>query len=1022
MTEGRSAAENTSEAIGQMPRGLKDAVGNLRDMVEMSDDIHDVFKEMPSTWRKLSQQLSKTKDIDHWRDALLKAKEHQEKALEFTKKNTAEYRLASKAVSVIDRQLSAIQGKTGQIGKELQTEVVDAMEQFHKEAEKTSRVLKHISVGHITRGIYGMKNAFVQAGLAKSGRLEKHMGAKEKAADIRKASQMRREANRQDFALRVGSAQARTGDLGRQAAMLGLRGGAAKTFRAYHEASASGTMTPQLEKAYSRLAEHGTGIGGVLSKAAGGMELGLGGAMDLVGKFAPIVAFFELLKDGFDMFAKQNRELEGAMAKGGLFANMNPQDLGLDNARNNLKVLNPLHPYGLTLERNMKIAGAMANTYDVADIRDRGIRNTAGDQFGPGAFGEFQKIAAGSGRLMGFTDEQSVEMATKLADQYSMTLETTNKFFVETTKDAKAAGLGVTKYLSLIEQVSSQFSHMNKNLMETAAILRQLSKYGVLGTEDMEDFFKAFQSNQPTNFGNAATKMFIAGQMSPERMKAIQEAQENAAVGMSAGLNDALNKAGVKGIIDVSKMVKKSPEEQQRIIDEAMDELEHSNATGAQKKPAFDQLEALSRNLHIANAARQGPQAYAAALGILGQNPLTTLAESVTQMQTATGKGGLFRFLNAPETLGKSQSLRIQGLAELMGKSTDQLYTGGRVLARQAGTSRVDEAIADKSGKLAMKVVEGLQAEGYGGLAGKKFTPATALKYIQDNQKSLAIPVGSLDDTINDFIKKGGGVQAASAEDEAKALASAHKLALGTRTSGEIISDAFASWFTEIIHLLTQIVDYISSDSKEQKATAASIFGNEGNRALAQNKSAAISQQISDIDDKLNTEAVQQNQAQYDQLTEQKKQLQHNMALLNQTSGTYAESMEFQRLVRGAGPLSTSKNGTQVPEAAWDFMDMSKATGSRIYDILANDPGVGVDPNRKTLMLSPERYAHWQSRLNDAAKQGLITDTAQANGSHVINITNYSVEYPTAPVDPNHVSPTSAGESKPGGAASKTAK
>src|SRR5208282_5009096 len=87
----------------------------------------------------------------------------------------------------------------------------------------------------------------------------------------------------------------------------------------------------------------------------------------------------------------------------------------------------------------------------------------------------------------GLTDTEGVTELLKLLDQYSQTIASSERFFVQLNKDTQAAGVSTTKYLKIIDEVSGHFDRMNRSLEQTTDMMRDLSRYGAVSSESLKD-------------------------------------------------------------------------------------------------------------------------------------------------------------------------------------------------------------------------------------------------------------------------------------------------------------------------------------------------------------------------------------------------------------------------------------------------------------------------------------------------------------------------------------------------------
>ena len=259
------------------------------------------------------------------------------------------------------------------------------------------------------------------------------------------------------------------------------------------------------------------------------MQGGLESAMESLGglfqKFAPeielAVGIIGKLVEVFDLYVKQNKDMESAMARGGLFTSGAKDAFGTARAAMMPKELTGLNQLGITWERNIAMAGAMTS----AGMNIRGTltganyaNQMAGNrgEFTGGAMGLMQRAVFGGGRVAGMTDAEGVAQVAKLVEQYGLTLDNTEKFFAQLNKDTRAAGMTTTKYIQIIDDVSSHFDRMNKALGQTMGFMRELGRYGAIASKGLHDVMDFLVSGKAQGVGGLPGDIFAAMHETPE--------------------------------------------------------------------------------------------------------------------------------------------------------------------------------------------------------------------------------------------------------------------------------------------------------------------------------------------------------------------------------------------------------------------------------------------------------------------------------------------------------------------------
>jgi hypothetical protein len=265
------------------------------------------------------------------------------------------------------------------------------------------------------------------------------------------------------------------------------------------------------------------GIGGI-AKGGGSLFAGLGeGAAGGLGKLAegagPYLMIAGLLRDGFDSMIDSNQNIFKSIGTSGLFAGRGQGPAGVfQNVRTNLTPM--MNLYGQTYESNLKMASAIDKFgVSVRDLGDQGndlgrnMIGLAGGQVGQG----IATTVFGGARLAGLDETQATEQIMKLLQQYHMSLQSTDVFFNKLNADIAASGITSTKYLQIIDEITTQFDHMARGINDVTGTLRVLGHTGTLTSEQIKDAmdsmlttkappeWKAYLTMQAENQGNVAS-------------------------------------------------------------------------------------------------------------------------------------------------------------------------------------------------------------------------------------------------------------------------------------------------------------------------------------------------------------------------------------------------------------------------------------------------------------------------------------------------------------------------------------
>lgn len=372
----------------------------------------------------------------------------------------------------------------------------------------------------------------------------------------------------------------------------------------FAEAKAGGEPLSWMNKAILSNAERGGGLRGVMSGvgswgmgiAEGGMERGAAAlAVPVVGE---IIMVLDLLRRGFDKQIEINQGIEknlgtaGVLGTGG-YGNGRSVFENLSNVQGNLMPSFGGGFYsnlGITYKRNMEIATAMQQAgVGLGELqRPSSVFKTS--PYGPGGYGAIQQTAYTTARMAGFDTAAGTAMAIKLVQTYTQSLDSTHDFFITLNKDAKAAGMTTTKYVGIIDDVTSGLDRMNKSFATAVTTLHVLGQSGTQTAEDMKDLMSAM-----TGGGNR-TPLAMSAYLSNRMMANTTPAERTAQLGqLTAETTDAAT--------EMARMLTEAKTEKGRTAAAAV------GLGGMQKQEIVDWLkQATPQQLSVMNANLQGFQ------------------------------------------------------------------------------------------------------------------------------------------------------------------------------------------------------------------------------------------------------------------------------------------------------------------------------------------------------------------------------------------------------------------------------
>jgi hypothetical protein len=853
-------AERLTQAYDKANDTLDTAAKLMKDRVNQQEKLNKFAKELGK------MDSSRFKNAEHAQKYMKELVEMYKAAAKSTKTTAAE-------AALLNQRMKALEHTMGQLPKhgELLEGQMNQIAEHIDNAQRSAKglVTAMAQLGRHSAALKGAVGILGAMGIGKGvagnveRRLEQIQEIKQKVAESKelraKAVQKHMTAKREKAIAQLSSDPANLDAAGKldlkkpsvrrllTEKMFG-EGAKGKDARAFLRGEGAMAKGGEAGAGYSEAMQSG---GGAIAKVMGGFEDGITTVVEAMEGFAVplmlVVGVIYLLIEAFDSYVKQNKDMEAKLGKGGLFTG---GDVGtaFNEARRTLTPgVGTGVPLGITFERNLALAGGMAQNYNIGGMMKAGQENVAGmlpggggalGGFAGGALGELQRTVFGGARAAGLTDEEGMQEVLKLIDQYGETLASTETFFVKLNKDTQAAGISTTKYLKIIDEVSGHFDRMNKSLEATTAMMRDLSRYGAVSGESLKDMMEFLSKGGATTPDKYAQRIFQESQKSPEMVTATQDAQQNLLKGYLGSVNDQvqrLNKGGAKlpgitedDIKDIQKMAASGD------VTGARNRIESIRAalqsSGMSDKlitgitGAIDKADAQLGQVHAAfgktadeRAARQGfvgDNAVAAASRNIASFSAMMKTAGIDMESVISGKGG-----TANEDLAAGL---LQGIFEQTGISRDQFtqmaqtQAGNRIqdikTTTDKGTQR-DQAIAyiqemikaQRTGKLKTEL-KGMKFLDENGQETTDWTKANnvALLKILDSHRTEA---ASTKDTIEKVVKGISDTNDLGDDAYAKQIDDAKAIAERTQTVEDILKNTFAPMLQDLVSL----VEYIAN-------------------------------------------------------------------------------------------------------------------------------------------------------------------------------------------------------------------
>jgi hypothetical protein len=843
--------KNITPLADKAAESIKTIGLELKADLEHAENMEDRLKAISAAAKLFQKGIFSIKNLKQAEEALAKIKEAQESILKIEKAGSIGHHAAAKSIEKITEQMAKYRKEIEASGDALHemsdTDLVEFKKLLHDavpDAEKLARTFKTMSMSHVTRQVHSVAQNLSKLGIGKNfaTKIDKYAAGAELKSKVAEAKKSRLAGNtaaaqkkkdeaidylRNNSNLNLGDMSSGSEARKAIARRMGLSRRATKSFVAGDESSAF---------------KHGGG--GMLSElASGGAGLVEGGVGTIVGaaeKLAPVLAVLDVLKDVWDKQIKQNKGMEAGLGKAGLFSQGTP---GFMDAQRNLTPGNFYNILGLNFDRNLKIAQALQEGgRGLTELVTGKGEKRAGSEFGPGGFGQFQRIVAGAGRMAGLTDAEGVQQTLKLLDQYSQTMQSSEDFFIKIRKGADAAGLSTTKYIAIIDDVNSHFSRMNKNLDGTLNMLTELSKTGRIGAEDLKQYMDFLTAGGPAKgMADVPLNAFARMGENPLRRK-LHRDQAQYDVG------EAIKKAIGTGMLKKDdprlKILSEGGPAAQRIVDQLDYDLTGNTALSPdQRQERTNAINALERSTGHLGRVKADRGAIAQSFGDTVSQSVADLAiknQDLLERAVKSAGGTMKEYMDTgPEEFATTHESFI-GLLEAFKLSPEnalQQHRGQRQAAETmlrsfTGVNSMKGDEQQQTVKTAKTFLRELNRDqkiklGLTDKVINELKPDQLEKIFQEHGKEFSEIAPGMEATY-EFVMRSRMMGKDVSGDVPATLEQARKVGMVTQTTGEMIASAFSKWFNDIIDLMTRILDALpwSHTSASSRAAAAAATQN----------------------------------------------------------------------------------------------------------------------------------------------------------------------------------------------------
>lgn len=1015
------------------------AQGEMKGLVLLADTAEEAFKGISDYTKGLTKTLAGDKSLKNMRATLEALRESAEEAKKITTEGSKGYKSLQTTIEGVNKRLSETERLTEEtFDPSRHADYISFLKSTNKELEKMSTLAGRVAKPFFA-GTAGIRKSLVDAGIMKAGKIEKYAAYGEAAVKLREAAKLKREERTQELAEHRGKAQKKLLDIPgmkekfQTAGILTAAGdidwAKAASNRKALKVAAGGAAGAGDTMALLRGGITGpkTGLGRFMG--GGAVESAVGGVAGLVGQAAIPLAIAEAVKDLvvsiIDKNAEMNKQAE-SLAAGGILTGTGVTGAdALLAVRANLSMPagQLFSQYGLGLERNVKMAQAIIQSgYNIEGVAGGGPRGVKREgEFGPGAFGEIQQIAATSGRVVGLGDEQSIGVVMKMLMQYRESMEGTSAFFTNLTKDSRAAGISAAKYISILDDVLGHFDRMNKSLDQVVGTMGMLSRTGRSTAEDLQATMGMLTGAGRQPMDIAATA-YVAMQMkaTPGTMGRIQGIGEQNVQSAAQNVAESLRGLGITGY-GKEKVAQMLMDPQGRDDLRALIDTQH--ATGkfdVQKiinaQATVEGASSAARGLDYTKMYMQGQLSavdYGSAMLSKGMSPQESENFRRQAMETMLTKSGYSIRDIVDQKKPIDAKLKLMMEQALPGFTAEDVGTYGKAL-RDTAAARFDMAAhpdefipdrtKDKAYNDAQKVEYDKKSEDRAQrLADEiakimpeykdELTNKGKMSYIQLLRKwesdphnlrgkmvrQLEVQTSTQNELMNSHSETNGRLSdqqlaAKKAEVDEKARSTARV----TQNTAEIFANVFSTYFNQIIGILEQMRRWMAHSPLFGGVTA-------GGEKLAADT-------IKDLGDSLDTAAaanqlriksLESRLQRSDLKDEDRADIEKQLVDEQQKANVLAERKKF-----GVG------SGLSV----WDVKNLaSVAAGetAHAYEPITdamNALGVTLD-KAGDYTLTPEQYKQ-QADLIGTAAAGKLVDVTQQTGEqgdrYVIHITNNS--------------------------------
>ena len=890
-------AEATTDAAKRQAEAASRVTNELDKQFKTVEKGIDSYKELTKLMKRIAAEMkTQGRDAGKIREVLEEIVEKHEEALKNERAGSKEFKTMREHLHRVKKELDDLP-RTGKVLETQFGRINDLVDDLATNVKSVAKAMAGLGRTAATfRGFAGIAEAMGMGRPATAidkrlERIENVRQAVEDSRDLRKAATTKHMKDKRAKSIdQLAAAQKkgggyvnpRTGEVEDFIDAKGNLTGGGRRVLADKMGFKKGTDKYEEfmkgESAIAKGGEAGEGYAAALASGTGGME-SLSGVLESIEgelmEFAPeimiLIEAIQLLAELFGSYAKQNKEMEKSIGKGGLFTQ---PGVGAGSAFMNAR--NALLPgggdmgtggmflgagLGINWERNLAIAGQLANQGGMNIVPGMTTGGNAANlgpgamgEFGRGGFGEIQRVVMGAGRVGGLTDQEGVEQVIKLLGEYRETIASSEDFMAQLNKDTAAAGISTTKYLKIIDDVSGAFDRMSKSLDQTVGIMRELSRYGAVSSESLKDMMEFLSKGQAkTDTGNMATAAFTQNIMPKDILEGVRAAQQSTLSNYVDEYNAEASKHGMGklNVDDIQQKIKAGDfSGAQGLADSMMGQIDKVTDPTI-KQPMLDALTKVQDQINrVSGVMSPDFLKRASAQGLYGMNEADKLGALLANIRGSTAFAGMSVTDLLSGKGSAEQQIMLQQLTQQLGitGSPAQINMALRRMGQNRVTGLSDQTInADERSKDAKAMMDTLYKgsktkggwrvflEEKGGLAKKLAASANSMEDVVSEmmktpegikelqgifQKNLE-PIAGSAETQDKLLKSTQEGHKQTAETIADQISQARGIAMRTQTVGELLSNTFKPLMIKLVYgiekIATTVTSWFSKSNSGQK-------------------------------------------------------------------------------------------------------------------------------------------------------------------------------------------------------------